>query len=210
MIESISRVPEQLGVPKGIILIRHGQTAANATGELERNSTLTSLGIQQAQEAGIALCNEKPVIIVHTGLKRTRLTAEIIAKSAGFQDVPMISMEAFLEREMGIYDGKGALAKMLSHPGMQELYGQYGPSCVWFFDGNEGEGAEALSHMRDRIQQGIEFLYKHFGDATIFIIAHEGSLKMTEIIYEGIEEHMPLVLAQRRITNCEVRKFGER
>lgn len=194
-------------LPKNLFLVRHGQTTANIGGSLDKNSQLTALGAAQALEVGIALAHIHPTAIIHTGLDRTLETAELVALGGGF-GVPFIGMDKFRERDMGIYDGVGAVERLRRQPGMEEQVQTYGGSFVWFAEGTEQDGIEPLAHMRQRILEGLREIGKLYGNQPVILIAHEGSIKMAELLYQGVEDNIPERLATRRVSNCEVLNFS--
>jgi len=206
--ESLNK-EQEIYLPKNIYFVRHGQTTANVNGQLDKNPQLTALGASQALEVGVVLEQIHPVAIIHTGLDRTRETAQLLA-IGGNLDLPLVEMREFREREMGIYDGTGSLEALREQPGMEELFEKYGGSFVWFAGGNAEDHVEQLQDMRQRLIDGLRLIQKRYGSSPVIVVAHEGSIKMTELIYQGINQEMELKLATRRIGNCEVLNMQER
>lgn len=91
-----------------LILVRHGESEANAGGQLvgRRDSALTDLGRLQAARigealAGTAISGDRRLLT--SPLKRTRETAEIIAECLGH---PSVEIEArLIELDYGELDG---------------------------------------------------------------------------------------------------------
>lgn len=198
---------EQLS--SGIYFVRHGETTANVGLAMEYNPQLTAHGTTQALEAGVRLSNLQPVAIIHTGLDRTKETAMLIQLGGNFSEVPVFEMPNFAERQYGVYSGQGAMKAIRAQNGMEERFEQFGPSCVWFLAGDSEKGVESVEHMRERILTGLMKVKKKFGENPIIIVAHEGSIKMVELIYQHIEQGLPERLARRRIVNCEVLNLQE-
>jgi probable phosphoglycerate mutase len=91
-----------------LILVRHGQSEANAAGLLvgRTNSPLTELGRRQAGAIGAALAAkpERPLRILVSPLGRARNTADIVAESLGSIVVPEIE-DRLIELDYGELDG---------------------------------------------------------------------------------------------------------
>ena len=62
-----------------IYLVRHGQYAVDAAPEDGLGGSLTDLGRQQAERTGERFSRMRVDVIIHSGLRRARETAEIIA-----------------------------------------------------------------------------------------------------------------------------------
>jgi broad specificity phosphatase PhoE len=88
-----------------ILLVRHGQTAANRDALLvgRIDPPLTELGEAQAQRLGERLKGTKPSLILSSPLSRTRDTANAIAASTG---LPVQIEERLIEMNYGEWDGK--------------------------------------------------------------------------------------------------------
>lgn len=87
-----------------ILLTRHGQTEWNVLGKVQGRADieLNEKGIQQAEETGEALKNEKIDLIICSPLKRAKQTADIICKN---RKIPIIYDEDVIERDFGEFEG---------------------------------------------------------------------------------------------------------
>jgi len=92
-----------------LILVRHGQSEANAAGLLvgRMDSPLTALGTRQADQIGEALVagrSTRPVRIMTSPLSRARDTAAIVATALGA--APPEVEERLIELDYGEIDGQ--------------------------------------------------------------------------------------------------------
>jgi len=89
-----------------IILIRHGQSTANASGvwQGQLDYPLSGEGQRQARYAGLALSGETFDAMYASPLSRAFETAEIIAREAGFT-AKIIPIEGMTERHGGVLQG---------------------------------------------------------------------------------------------------------
>ena len=84
-----------------LIVVRHGQTAANAAGQLLGRSDvpLTDLGRQQAEQVAAALSGLDIVAVVSSPLRRARDTAEALG-------CPVTEDERWIELDYGEFEGR--------------------------------------------------------------------------------------------------------
>lgn len=202
--EEIKKVP----LKSNLYLIRHGESTANASGDLLTDPDLTPAGYVQADSSGVLLraqfVNTEPVAIIHTGLTRTIATASRI-RIAGNFIAPLIEMPEFRERQMGIYDQMPFSTLLTRNPRLQEFYEQYGTSCIWFFDGNGEDGVEPLFAMQERINGALNELSNKYGNDPVVVIGHSGSIKITRMIYEGTNLDIRIYLSSYIPSNGEIR-----
>lgn len=87
-----------------LIIVRHGRTAANATGLLlgRADPDLDELGLAQDAAVGVAVAAASPGRVLTSPLARARATAAAIAAACGGLDV--IVDERWLELDYGEYD----------------------------------------------------------------------------------------------------------
>jgi len=92
-----------------LILVRHGQSEANAAGLLvgRTDSALTELGRRQAAAIGevLAAAPERPLQLLTSPLVRARHTAEIIARRLGSPLTPQVE-DRLIELDYGELDGQ--------------------------------------------------------------------------------------------------------
>jgi broad specificity phosphatase PhoE len=88
------------------LLIRHGQSTANASGvwQGQMEFPLSEEGQEQARLAGKALAGVRLDAIYSSPLGRALETAEIIARETGFAN-PVVPLEGLMERRGGSLEG---------------------------------------------------------------------------------------------------------
>src|SRR5215210_2337484 len=89
-----------------MILLRHGQSTANATGvwQGQLEFPLSEEGRRQARLAGRALAGESLDGLYSSPLSRALETAEIISREAGFSG-KVVALEGLMERRGGLLEG---------------------------------------------------------------------------------------------------------
>jgi probable phosphoglycerate mutase len=127
-----------------LILVRHGQSEANAAGLLvgRTDSALTELGKRQAAAIGAALAGKerRPGRIVTSPLSRARDTAEIVGTALG-SGVPSEVDERLIELDYGELEGRRPV----------DLSG--GEWSTWRSDSSwRPPGGETLPELRDRLE----------------------------------------------------------
>lgn len=87
-----------------IFIVRHGETDWNVQKKVQGKTDieLNKRGIEQAQIISQKLKNETIDMIISSPLKRTKQTAEIIAKVI---DCPIFYEEGLIERSFGDFEG---------------------------------------------------------------------------------------------------------
>lgn len=172
---------------KNFLLVRHGQSGDNYSDRLSEDPELTLLGRSEAKRSGLILSSiipkEQVKAIIHTNLRRTYDTADIIKSSEGFS-APLISMPEFQERNMGSFVGISFASLLENNKNLQDLYSQYGNSCVWHFN---HQGVESLVDMFTRVKKGVMDIKEQYGDEPVVLVGHAGSLKMVRYLYEKKE-----------------------
>src|SRR5690348_5006651 len=144
-----------------ILLLRHGQTDANATGVLQGHqpTPLNELGVRQARLLGTRLVGYSPRIeaIVSSDLPRAVQTAEPIASACG---VPLLTDRAWRERGFGEFEGKPV-----------------GERHTWHAvaGGIDPPGAEPYDTFQLRIRDALLALPGRFaGKSAVAVVTHGG------------------------------------
>ncbi len=127
---------------------------------------LTETGRQEAHAAGIALSDVRLDLAFHSGLRRTRETAEIVLAQHHLE-TPQLEREArFQELRSGQYiDFKSAEHLAATMTFQFERAGDPGATFL--------EGGELFRDAMDRIEDGLKGLLARPGWATALIVAHE-------------------------------------
>lgn len=160
-----------------VVLLRHGQSTANARGVLAGWSPETELnetGRQQAEEAAkriTASCD--PVRLVASPLTRCQQTAAPLASALGQQ---VETDEGIAECRYGAWTGR-SLSELAKEPLWATVQAQ--PSAVTFPDGDDFPG-ESMVAMAARAAQTVrridaEVSASH-GDAAIWVAVSHGDI----------------------------------
>ena len=132
-----------------LILVRHGETVANATGILEGHlqGELSEDGLEQVKKVAERLSEEEIDCIYSSDLDRARRTAEEIAKY--HKDVPFNITERLRERFLGDWEGKN------------------GDDVDWKDVNESGQPVEEFTANAKKFLD--EVYEEHAGDAVLFV-----------------------------------------
>jgi probable phosphoglycerate mutase len=148
-----------------ILLLRHGQTDANATGVLQGHlpTPLNSLGLRQAGLLAQRVARHVPKVtaLVSSDLRRATQTAEPVAAACG---LATCYDPSWRERAFGEFEGR--------HVGERDTWrAAHGDT--------DPPGAESLAAFRTRVRRALEFLPQRFpGHKMIAVITHGGPIGM--------------------------------
>jgi len=147
-----------------IILVRHGETAFNATGTFRGHADvpLNETGLRQAQLLGLNLSSEKIDIVYSSSLQRAVKTAEAIAAP---HKLKVIVTEGLQEIDFGRWQGV-SLAEVKEN--YKELYQDWldTPEQVRF------PGGESLEDVRKRALPFVQDAVIRFGEGKIVLVSH--------------------------------------
>ena len=170
-----------------VLLIRHGQTHANASGILAGTSPgvlLDDHGIQQISELAESLAGLVPQAIITSPMERTVQTADIIAKglaSEGFQ--PQVQREpGLIECDYGQWTGQ-SLAELSAHDMWRAV--QDHPSSVVF----PGETGESMLGMQNRAVASIRRWNDILGPDSLYIVVSHGDV-IKSVIADALGMHL--------------------
>lgn len=159
-----------------LFLTRHGQTKWNVEKRFQgsMDSSLTELGIKQAELLSHRLAHEKFDIIYSSHLQRAYKTAEIIKNN---RDVKIIKDENLAEMKLGEWEG-------LKHDDILEKYSkEY--ELFWnkphLFEASSGEGYDDL---KKRAIASIEKIIKENDGKNVLIVTHTVVIKQIMAYFE--------------------------
>lgn len=148
-----------------LIIVRHGRTAANASGLLlgRADPELDDVGQEQARAIGTALAPlMAEATVASSPLRRARATAEaIVAASGGTVEVD----ERWIELDYGAYDG--------------EPVGSVPPDvwARWRSDADFAPpGGESLRALRERVEQALDE-WAAGSDRDLVVVTHVSPIK---------------------------------
>lgn len=150
-----------------ICLVRHGETDWNKEGRLQGRTDipLNSIGRDQAMRCGYYLAESEWDIIISSPLLRAKQTAEILSL---LLQKPLITLEAFIERDYGEAEGLSAVERIRRFP--NRLY----------------PGQETRDVLTKRVMEGISFLHSRYCNNRIVLVAHGAVINtILAVISEG-------------------------
>jgi probable phosphoglycerate mutase len=180
--------------PFHVLLLRHGQTDANATGVLQGHlpTPLNALGLLQAQRLAGRVARHEPRVtaIVSSDLRRAVQTAQPVAAACGL--APSFD-PGWRERAFGEFEGK--------HVGERDTWrAAHGDT--------DPPGAESLTDFRQRIRRAFESLPGRFPTHhAVAVITHGGPIGIVlRLLSDGV---LPLAPGEPRpeliqAPNCSV------
>lgn len=172
-----------------IFITRHAQSIANASQIIagQRESDLSDLGKQQAQQLGEIAAEQHIDTIVSSPMKRARHTAEIIAEHIGYPPEDIHILPELIERQLGELEGKHYRDTPL---GSGNTIGA-----------EEVTGMEPIDVLHERVKHALDTIYNLPGKH-ILVVCHNGSGRMLRTVYKGGE---PLALyEQPRLENATI------
>ena len=192
------------GVTQHILLVRHGQTDANATGILQGHlpTPLNRMGIRQAMLTADRLKGFRPPVevLISSDLPRAVQTAGAIASACG---VRVITNAAWRERGFGLLEGKMVGDRERWRAASGEL---------------DPPGAEATAAMLERSRVALLALPDQYPDAaTIVVVAHGGPIRglfrlMSESAIptaRGYRTEVPASIINGSIAHLMARKYRD-
>ncbi len=141
------------------IFIRHGESEANAAGEIATPRTkLTKLGIEQATKTAAKLEGLGVTKIACSPMVRAQQTAEIIAGELGIDVKQIVVVPELEERRFGNHEGK---------PKMN--------ITEWYYTSNEEPTSEKTSALLARMQRCLKKLKKLTQNEKLLVVGHGSS-----------------------------------
>nr|WP_199079966.1 2,3-bisphosphoglycerate-dependent phosphoglycerate mutase [Pedobacter sp. ASV19] len=179
--------------PFELILLRHGQSQWNLENRFTgwQDIDLSETGIQEAVHAGQLLINEKIDIAFTSTLKRAQHTLDIVLKTCGKENVPVIKDKNLNERCYGNLEGLNKADTALKY-GLEQV-------MTWRRSYDIAPpGGESLKNTAERVipyfnEVIVPKLMEH---NIVLIVAHGNSLRALMMFLEHI--------GQEEIANTEL------
>jgi probable phosphoglycerate mutase len=177
-----------------ILLLRHGQTDANAHGRLQGHlpTPLNLTGIRQANLLAARMAAHSPPVelIISSDLPRATETAAPIASACGLR---LKVDPAWRERSFGLLEGKPV-----------------GDKGLWEVASGESDppGAEPSADLRRRIREALLSLPKEYPNKRVIaVVTHGGPIRaILKMLAEGVLKttrgHPPVDVTA--IPNCSI------
>lgn len=159
---------------KELILIRHGQSTANASGvwQGKLDFPLSDEGREQARCAGKALAGETLGAIYASPLSRAFETAEIIAEESGFEG-EIVPLDGLIERGGGVFEGSTWAEREQTMPDLIAKFRSVPEEEGWKVVGAETD-EEILSRFSSSVS---EILSRHQAGSRIIVVSHGGVMR---------------------------------
>lgn len=157
-----------------ILLIRHGQSTANASGvwQGQMEFPLSEKGRQQARLAGEALAGERVDAIYSSPLSRAFETAEIIARETRFSG-EVLPVRELMERAGGLLEGTTSEQRLARNPELMEKFLSIPEEERWAL-----VGAETDEEVLERFEAAIAGIRgRHGAGERVLIVSHGGCMR---------------------------------
>ena len=157
-----------------MVLIRHGQSTANASGvwQGQMDFPLSELGRGQAEEAGMALGGTAISGVYASPLSRAFETAEILARAAGYAD-EVIPVAGLTERHGGLLQGHTWAEQEARDPEFAEKFLSVPEEKRWAMVGAETD-EEILARFDDAVTM---ILARHAPGERFVVVSHGGVMR---------------------------------
>jgi broad specificity phosphatase PhoE len=157
-----------------MVLIRHGQSTANASGvwQGQMDFPLSELGRGQAEEAGMALGGAALSGVYASPLSRAFETAEILAQAAGYEG-EVIPVAGLTERHGGLLQGHTWAEQEARDPEFAEKFLSVPEEKRWAMVGAETD-EEILARFDDAVTM---ILARHAPGERFVVVSHGGVMR---------------------------------
>jgi broad specificity phosphatase PhoE len=185
-----------------VLLIRHGESTANASGvwQGQLDFSLSEEGRLQAAEAGRALKGTSISGIYASPLLRAFETAEIVAREAGFLG-EVVPMPGLAERHGGVLEGYTWTEQEATNPEFAERFLSLPEEKRWAF-----AGAETDEEILVRFEEALSAILSSHStpDGPLVVVSHGGVMRAF------LREHFgPTVLpGDKRAPNASFTRIG--
>ena len=157
-----------------LLLIRHGQSTANASGvwQGQMEFPLSEEGRRQARSAGTALVGERFEAIYSSPLGRSLETAAIIVRETGFPGA-VVTIEGLTERRGGSLEGTTHAEREARNPELVKKLLSLPEEERWTLVGAETD--EEILHRFERALSDIRA--RHAAGARLVVVSHGGVMR---------------------------------
>ena len=157
-------------IPTFIYFVRHGETVLTPTRKFSGTGALDpelmQAGLDQAELVAEEAVKLGAEVLIASPLKRTRQTAEAIARTTGLE---IIFDEAWFELSFGSWDGKSIEEVKEEEPDAYQAWlnsTAYAPG-----------GGESWDQATVRIEEALEKLVAEYPGKKIIVVTHNGVIK---------------------------------
>jgi broad specificity phosphatase PhoE len=159
-----------------VLLIRHGQSTANASGvwQGQLDFPLSEDGRLQAAEAGRALKDKEISGVYASPLARAFETAEIVAREAGFPG-EIVPKPGLMERHGGVLEGHTWAEQEANNPKFAQKFLSLPEEERWAFAGAETD--EEILARFEKALSDIRSLHPVDDGGASVVISHGGIMR---------------------------------
>lgn len=205
----MSLIPASVGE---LVIVRHGQSAANADNSFAgwENTPLSDIGVEQAEEAGVSLrkAGFKPDIVYSSPLDRAHHSAKFILAGMGMPKKEIRSFSALMERHYGALTGlnKDDARERYGKDAVETMRRSYDAPLIPMDETHpyhpnnpapgpkvigiplNGKGHETLKDVMERVNAFYrqEILPRMQNREKVLIVAHGTSLRALSMILENL------------------------
>jgi broad specificity phosphatase PhoE len=160
--------------PQELLLVRHGQSTANARGiwQGQMEFPLSKEGRRQATLVGRALAHEPFDGLYSSPLSRAFETAELIRRETGFSGT-IVPVEGLSERHGGILEGHTWAEQEERDPGLAKKFLAIPEEERWAL-----VGAETDEQVMERFERAISSIrVRHPNGSRVVLVSHGGVMR---------------------------------
>lgn len=160
--------------PQELLLVRHGQSTANARGiwQGQMEFPLSEEGRRQATLAGRALAREPFEGLYSSPLSRAFETAELIRRETGFPDA-VVPVEGLSERHGGVLEGHTWAEQEERNPELAKKFLAIPEEERWAL-----VGAETDEQVMERFERAISSIRaRHPDGSRLVVVSHGGVMR---------------------------------
>jgi broad specificity phosphatase PhoE len=203
-----------------LILIRHGQSAANvafpqadAAGLLESGLTgrdtdvpLTELGVRQAEAVGRWLAtlpaDEVPQVVITSPYLRARETWRIAAATSGLDLPEPATDDRLVDRLLGELEMLTRAAIAARYPDEESRWKSGNPYDY------RPPGGESFGDIAERLTSFVKDLNREHAGERVVVVAHDAVVLMMRFVVEGLTwDEIAKVEKAGRVLNASVTRF---
>ncbi|MCJ7738472.1 MAG: alpha-ribazole phosphatase [Anaerolineae bacterium] len=185
-----------------LLLVRHGETAWNASGRYQgqMDIDLNAAGRQQAEAMAERLASVSICAIYTSDLSRAWETAIVLAERQSASATPDSRLQ-----ELNFGEWQGLTYREIAEKDPERL-------AVWNEDrvGRTPPGGESLGAMAERVRSLIEDVHDTYSDGTVALVSHGGTIRVILCVLLGhpVERYWHFEVDNTAIAEIEWRELG--
>ena len=179
-----------------LYVVRHGETVFNAQNRYAGSTDvpLNDMGKEQALRLAKQLESYKFDFIITSPLIRAQETAEIINRNL---NLPIIIMDAFVERNMGVYEGLTREEAQQNFPETWQRLGKLGID-------DAPDAGETIRQCDQRVTNGLLELMQIKNDQTPLLVCHGFVSRLINRYFHELDYY---AMHSFSLGNCEIVEY---